>query len=107
MTWFLLSGDSAPAVSSSGDLASLGGFMEGMTLVGMLSVAGWAIGYCGQPHVVVRFMAVRSREDVKVSRRIALVWSSITMISAVAVGASVTTGSAESLKTANGFHRTR
>jgi len=50
MTWFLLSGDSAPAVSSSGDLASLGGFMEGMTLVGMLSVAGWAIGYCGQPH---------------------------------------------------------
>jgi len=91
-------------VSSSGDLASLGGFMEGMTLVGMLSVAGWAIGYCGQPHVViVRFMAVRSREDVKVSRRIALVWSSITMISAVAVGAlSVTTGSAE-LETANGF----
>jgi len=37
--------------------------------------------------VIVRFMAVRSREDVKVSRRIALVWSSITMISAVAVGA--------------------
>ena len=87
MTWFLLSGDSAPAVAGSGDLAPLGGFMEGMTVVGMLSVAGWAIGYCGQPHVVVRFMAVRNREAVKVSRRIAMVWSSITMISAVAVGA--------------------
>lgn len=86
MTWFLLTGDSAPA-AASGDLAPLGGMMEGMTIVGMLSVAGWAIGYCGQPHVVVRFMAVRRREDIKVSRRIALVWSTITMVSAVAVGA--------------------
>ncbi len=87
MTWFLISGDSAPTVSSSGELAPIGGFMEGMTIVGMLSVAGWAIGYCGQPHVVVRFMAVRNREAVRVSRRIAMVWSAITMVSAVAVGA--------------------
>ncbi|WP_368448952.1 sodium:solute symporter family transporter [Cobetia amphilecti] len=60
--------------------------MEGVTFLGMLSLAGWAIGYCGQPHVVVRFMAVRKREDIKVSRRIALLWSAITMAAAVSVG---------------------
>lgn len=54
--------------------------------LGLLSLSGWCIGYLGQPHVLVRFMSVRSVEDVKVSRRIAMVWSTITMMSAVVVG---------------------
>ncbi|WP_108445218.1 sodium/proline symporter PutP [Halomonas denitrificans] len=88
MTLMALSnGDASPAAASAEAVEPLGGLMEGMTLVGMLSLAGWAIGYVGQPHVVVRFMALKRREDVKVSRRIALLWSAITMGSAVAVGA--------------------
>lgn len=55
-------------------------------LLGLLSLSGWCIGYLGQPHVLVRFMSVRSVEDVKTSRRIAMVWSTITMMSAVVVG---------------------
>ncbi len=54
--------------------------------LGLLSLSGWCIGYLGQPHVLVRFMSVRSVEDVKISRRIAMVWSTITMLSAVVVG---------------------
>ncbi|WP_273860317.1 sodium/proline symporter PutP [Photobacterium sp. GSS17] len=53
---------------------------------GLLSLSGWCIGYLGQPHVLVRFMSVRSVEDIKISRRIAVIWTSITMISAVLVG---------------------
>lgn len=87
MTWFLLSGDGASASEAAGQVEPLGGMMEGMTIVGMLSVSGWAMGYIGQPHVVVRFMAVRRREDIKVARWIALIWSTVTMLSAVAVGA--------------------
>ncbi|NHH99320.1 sodium/proline symporter PutP [Oceanimonas sp. MB9] len=82
MTWLNLPVDTelpaqAPAMK---------GFWDDISLIGMISLAGWAIGYCGQPHVVVRFMAVRKREDIAVSRRIALGWSVITMGSAVAVG---------------------
>ncbi|UXI03701.1 sodium/proline symporter PutP [Photobacterium sp. TY1-4] len=53
---------------------------------GLISLSGWCIGYMGQPHVLVRFMSVRSVEDIKISRQIAVIWTSITMISAVLVG---------------------
>ncbi|MCO7231466.1 MULTISPECIES: sodium/proline symporter PutP [unclassified Cobetia] len=86
MTAVALFGDGAAAPAAAQDVAPIGGMLEGVTFLGMLSLAGWAIGYCGQPHVVVRFMAVRKREDIKVSRRIALLWSAITMAAAVAVG---------------------
>ncbi|WP_176503702.1 sodium/proline symporter PutP [Cobetia sp. 5-11-6-3] len=86
MTAVALFGDGAAAPAAAQDVAPIGGLMEGVTFLGMLSLAGWAIGYCGQPHVVVRFMALRKREDIKVSRHIALLWSAITMAAAVAVG---------------------
>lgn len=86
MTLFALA-NGETAASAPENVANLPGWTEDLTLLGMISLAGWAIGYCGQPHVVVRFMALRRREDVRVSRRIALVWSTITMASAVAVGA--------------------
>lgn len=73
--------------TSTAVVPTLPGWTQDLTILGMISLAGWALGYCGQPHVVVRFMALRRREDVRVSRRIALVWSSITMASAVAIGA--------------------
>lgn len=73
--------------TSTAVVPKLPGWTQDLTILGMISLAGWALGYCGQPHVVVRFMALRRREDVRVSRRIALVWSSITMASAVAIGA--------------------
>lgn len=81
----LINGESANAGAEA--VAKLPGWTEDLTLLGMISLAGWAIGYCGQPHVIVRFMALRRRKDVRISRRIALVWSAITMASAVAVGA--------------------
>ena len=54
--------------------------------LGLVSLSGWCLGYLGQPHVLVRFMSVRSVDDIKISRRIAMIWSTITMLSALAVG---------------------
>lgn len=86
MTAVALFSDPAAAPAATIDVAPIGGMLEDVTLLGMLSLAGWAIGYCGQPHVVVRFMAVRKREDIRVARRIALLWSAVTMAAAVSVG---------------------
>ena len=54
--------------------------------LGLLSLSGWCLGYLGQPHVLVRFMSVRSVAEIKTSRHIAMVWSAVTMLSALGVG---------------------
>lgn len=55
---------------------SLTGFL------GIVSAAAWGLGYFGQPHIVVRFMALRSPADAKVGRRIGIGWMIITVVGA-------------------------
>jgi Na+/proline symporter len=43
-----------------------------MTALGGLS---WGLGYLGQPHLVIRYMAIRSSKDVPVARKIAIAWA--------------------------------
>lgn len=59
---------------------------KGVTLLGWLSAVAWGLGYFGQPHIIVRFMAVRSVEDVPTARRIGMSWMIVSLIGAVAVG---------------------
>ena len=40
----------------------------------IVSGLSWALGYMGQPHLLTRFMAINSAENIKVSRRIAIAW---------------------------------
>ncbi len=63
-------------------LLSLGG---GTTL-GVISAMAWGLGYFGQPHIIVRFMAIRSVDEVKTARRIGMSWMIVTLIGACAVG---------------------
>ncbi len=50
------------------------------------SSLAWGLGYFGQPHILVRFMAIRSAEDIRGARRIAMVWVTLSLAAAVAVG---------------------
>ncbi|RCW83829.1 sodium/proline symporter PutP [Paracoccus lutimaris] len=59
---------------------------KGVTFLGWLSAVAWGLGYFGQPHIIVRFMAVRSVKDVPTARRIGMSWMIISLIGAVAVG---------------------
>src|SRR5690606_15980724 len=43
-------------------------------------------GYFGQPHIIVRFMAIRSVKDIKTARRIGISWMFITLLGAVTTG---------------------
>lgn len=54
--------------------------------VAVISSLVWGLGYFGMPHFIVRFMGIRSAKDVKVSRRIAIVWVIIALGVAVIVG---------------------
>ena len=58
----------------------------GLTVVGWLSAVTWGLGYFGQPHIIVRFMAIRSVREVPRARNIGMTWMAISLIGAVSLG---------------------
>ena len=56
-----------------------------LAAVAIFSTAAWGLGYFGQPHIIVRFMALRSPSEAKTARRIGIGWMMLT-----ALGATVT-----------------
>jgi sodium/proline symporter len=46
----------------------------------------WGLGYFGQPHIVVRFMAIKSAQQIPQARRIAMVWVMVSLTAAVVAG---------------------
>lgn len=55
-------------------------------LISIISAMSWGLGYFGMPHILVRFMGIKSEQDVKLSRRIAMAWVTIAFIGAVGIG---------------------
>lgn len=55
----------------------------GVTFLGVVSAAAWGLGYFGQPHIVVRFMALRGPGEAKNARRIGIGWMVISLLGAV------------------------
>ncbi|HZG71805.1 MAG TPA: sodium/proline symporter PutP [Chondromyces sp.] len=65
---------------------SLMDIFKGTSVIGILSFLAWGLGYFGQPHIIVRFMAISSVKELKPARRIAMGWMIISIIGALAVG---------------------
>lgn len=59
---------------------------SGVTVLGLISSLAWGLGYFGQPHIIVRFMAVRSVKDVPAMRRIGMTWMGVSMIGTLTTG---------------------
>ncbi len=56
------------------------------SVLGMISLLAWGLGYFGQPHIIVRFMAIRSVRDVPTATAIGMGWMAVTLIGAMGVG---------------------
>ena len=67
------------------DPASAGPVSYGGVL-GIVSTMAWGLGYFGMPHILLRFMAIRDPEEIRVSRRVGTVWVFIAMGVAVLIG---------------------
>ncbi len=52
----------------------------------VISQLAWGLGYCGMPHILTRFMAVRSEKELKKSRVIATIWVAVSLGMAVVIG---------------------
>jgi len=79
--------DLASARAAKGHAASLLGGQSGWpavaAIVGGLS---WGLHNMGQPHLVTKFMGLRSADEVRASRRVAMVWTALAYTGAVLVG---------------------
>jgi len=59
---------------------------SGVGALGIISAMAWGLGYFGQPHIIVRFMAIRSVKDMPTARRIGMSWMIVSIIGAMATG---------------------
>jgi sodium/proline symporter len=59
---------------------------EGLSTVAILSSMAWGLGYFGQPHILVRFMAADSVKSIPNARRIGMTWMILCLGGAVAAG---------------------
>lgn len=56
------------------------------SFVEIFSQLAWGLGYCGMPHILTRFMAVKNNKELKKSRVIAIVWVAISLFAACMIG---------------------
>jgi SSS family solute:Na+ symporter len=59
---------------------------NGLTAIGFISAVTWGLGYFGQPHIIVRFMAISSVEKVAAARNIGLTWMGVSLLGAIGMG---------------------
>jgi len=52
----------------------------------VVSGLGWGLGYFGMPHIIIRFMSVRSDRDLKKSAKIGITWNILIILFSVAAG---------------------
>ncbi|MBD1425782.1 sodium/proline symporter PutP [Sphingobacterium arenae] len=60
--------------------------LRGTTVVSIVSLLAWGLGYFGQPHILVRFMAIDSVKDIKKARRVGMTWMIGTVLGSLLLG---------------------
>lgn len=58
--------------------------IQGATFLGVVSSLAWGLGYFGQPHIIVRFMAIKTVKETKEARRIGIGWMIFSLLGAIA-----------------------
>lgn len=93
VAYFTLSGNLTDILTESGvqggAVAFLDPFVNGdrpYTFVEIFSQLAWGLGYCGMPHILTRFMAVKSEKELKKSSVIAIVWDILSLTAACFIG---------------------
>ncbi|WP_332646457.1 sodium/proline symporter PutP [Lysinibacillus sp. 54212] len=59
-------------------------FASTATVAGVISSVAWGLGYFGQPHIIVRFMAIKTVAETKQARRIGIGWMALSLLGAIA-----------------------
>ncbi len=86
-----VSGDFSGAIEATGKNA--GSFLslfqndgQDYDFIAIISQVGWGLGYCGMPHILTRFMAVKSNKELNKSKVIGIVWVALSLGFACLIG---------------------
>lgn len=60
--------------------------ISGVSLISILSLLAWGLGYFGQPHILVRFMSIRDENEMDKAKLIGMSWMGISIIGSLSVG---------------------
>jgi len=77
-------GEANAAMAANGLSMSL--FGGSVTALSIISTLAWGLGYFGQPHILVRFMGIKSVKEIPKSMTIALIWVVLALTGAVLIG---------------------
>lgn len=71
-----------------GALSIFGGpeLTTGAVVLVVVSGLAWGLGYFGQPHIIIRFMALRSPQDAASARRVGTSWQFLSLFGAIVSG---------------------
>ncbi|WP_419159111.1 sodium/proline symporter PutP [Rossellomorea sp. BNER] len=58
----------------------------GATFIGVVSLLAWGLGYFGQPHIIVRFMGIKSTKEIPKARLIGMTWMIVSLFGAIFIG---------------------
>jgi len=59
---------------------------DGINFIGLISLLAWGLGYFGMPHIIVRFMGIKSAREIPVARFVGVTWVALSLIGATLVG---------------------
>lgn len=59
---------------------------EGVSLLTIISALAWGLGYFGQPHILVRFMSIRSTKEIPTATVVGISWMVISLIGSCFIG---------------------
>ena len=74
-------------VSDASDFLNI--FIENGENIKPMSIASqlaWGLGYCGMPHILVRFMAIKDEKELSKSKKVAIVWVLLSLVVACIIG---------------------
>ncbi len=67
--------DSADKIFNNNNSSFFMGQSGYLAFLTVLSGLSWGLGYLGQPHLLIRYMAINDVENVKIARNIAIAWT--------------------------------
>lgn len=83
-TWLTLTGDGVEPFIKLEELGALNdinylSIISGVSFVTIISNLAWFFGYFGQPHIIIRFMSIKTHKLLPAARRIGITWMAISL----------------------------
>ena len=87
VTWVALSGETViPVALMENQHPPILETLFTANKLAIISMVAWGLGYFGQPHILVRFMAAKTVSELTTARRVCMTWMFLSLLGAVLTG---------------------